>query len=132
MNTLENNIRTLCNAQGISLTELGKKAGIAHSTLFHVMRRGNGQQRIIQKLAVALGVTPERLLGTHIKIETDSFNLTDYDKDRYIAFLEKEVEFLKGLLSDQMSYLKLAADSQPEAVIIPMNRAADYQPAKAV
>lgn len=138
----EKKIRELAKAKRLSLRALAREANVAYGTIHNVMKQEHGQFDIMQRIASALGVGIDEIFDlsnqkVNQKNESKPMqvavsNPSAMDKDKYIAFLEKEVEFLKGLLSDQMSYLKLAADSQPEAVIIPMNRAADYQPAKAV
>jgi transcriptional regulator with XRE-family HTH domain len=57
-------IRELREQQGWSLSELSGKAGISRSYLYQIeQEESRPTERIIQKLAIALGAMPSELLG---------------------------------------------------------------------
>lgn len=132
MNALKSNIRSLAETKRLSLTEVAKKAGIAHSTLFRVMKTGGGQSEVIGRVAEALGVTPERLMGAASNSTKNETEIVLAQKDEMIRSLQSEVSYLRGLLAEKLEHLvKLAVDSESGAAIIPIKKAANYRPAKA-
>lgn len=60
----ETTLRTLRQSAGLSRSQLAARAGIALSTLY-LLEDGLGDTRVstLMKLAHALGVTPDSLLG---------------------------------------------------------------------
>jgi transcriptional regulator with XRE-family HTH domain len=62
--TLGQQVRSLRNDRGLSQEQLAAKANVTHATVSRIERGAHeGTMRTIRKLAKALGVKPQQLIG---------------------------------------------------------------------
>lgn len=66
-------IKDLTKEQGITLKELAEKSGVSYNTIYSITKRDSKrvQGEILQRLSVALGVSPSALLGTEVTMLDD-------------------------------------------------------------
>lgn len=85
MSALYNRIEAMARRRGMNITALCTKAGVARSSLGDLKagRNDNLSRQSIERLAVALQVTPEEILGQEVSgIEPDLLPLVDVLRTR--------------------------------------------------